>query len=842
MSRFSAQLEKHEALNQMLVPDLWQHEAISYLREGKDVIVSAPTGSGKTLIFEIWANDGKSRGQAVYTVPTRALANDKLAEWRSKGWNVGIATGDLSENLDAPIIVGTLEAQKNRIIDGSGPKLLVIDEYQMIGDAERGLNYELTIAQAPPSTQLLLLSGSVNNPQHLERWLNRLGRKAVTVSHTQRPVPLEEVFPLHLRHQLPRNVTSYWGQFASGALLEDLGPILIFAPRRAAAEKLAKDLARQLPNPNPLVLNEEQKRIVGETLVRTLSSRVAFHHSGLSYAARAGVIEPLAKAGQLRVVVATMGLASGINFSLRSVALAADSYRRNYQEQSLAPDEILQMIGRAGRRGIDETGYVLVGANQIRMRDAYPIDLMRSQLIDWSTLLRIMHDASERATSPFQAAISVQKRLFTTKPIYLGVEVAMNHPNVPCGLPTDPERARMVRSLVSQFLNSQGEWEDLSPPTRLPLSEVSIPVYPDTSKATKPSRLEPALIPLHSSQPGLAAVTTGQLIRLAEEQDGQGYAQLTRIADHLENHRILLNKRLRKLLKWKGRYVSKKRWEDKIIPLIEKTCAEQNTPFLRFHEEGRRISMITSLAKLPVEANVDQHGVALWRPKLRKVPPESCRSCHFAQSCQTLPTTTTAALQWRRLKLIDEEGKPTRRGRIVSFFSHGDGLAIAASIEDEHYALEDLVFDLANLDGGFRFSGEDHRWEGRIAEASRNTYGPQNIQGYLENGYPPNYGFGAADIVRSIYHHPQTKHQWVTDILGVGDIDRIVIEWRSRLRQIANTPTLGWERWDQFKARCAATLNETVSPSSIDLPDLSLDQRKRLSHRLHLSQFKNRQQ
>ena len=66
-----------------------------------------------------------------------------------------------------------------------------------------------------------------------------------------------------------------------------------------------------------------------------LKSRIAYHHSGLSYAARAGVVEPLAKAGQLRVVVATMGLAAGINFSLRSVALAAESYKRDQQEQLL---------------------------------------------------------------------------------------------------------------------------------------------------------------------------------------------------------------------------------------------------------------------------------------------------------------------------------------------------------------------------------------------------------------------------------------------------------------------------------------------------------------------------
>src|SRR5687767_1529014 len=105
--------ENAPALNRVTIPDLWQQQAVTFLREGKDVVVHAPTGAGKTLVFELWSNYGKNRGQAIYTVPTRALANDKLAEWRARGWNVGIATGDLSENLDAPVIVATLETQRS---------------------------------------------------------------------------------------------------------------------------------------------------------------------------------------------------------------------------------------------------------------------------------------------------------------------------------------------------------------------------------------------------------------------------------------------------------------------------------------------------------------------------------------------------------------------------------------------------------------------------------------------------------------------------------------------------------------------------------------------------------
>src|SRR3989454_4105598 len=279
-----SQLAELPALNQVTVPDLWQQEAVTALREGKDVVVQAPTGAGKTLIFELWSNQGKNRGQAIYTVPTRALANDKLAEWRARGWDVGIATGDLAENLNAPVLVATLETQKNRLIQGDGPALLVVDEYQMIGDADRGLNYELALALAPPPTQLLLLSGSVANPQDVVKWLRRLGRDAILVRYEHRPVPLEEVHANNLNYHLPSEIRGYWPRFVAKALAEDLGPILIFAPRRQAAESLATELARQLPTPNPCQLRPEQKQLVGEHLAKMLKNRIAYHHSGLSYA------------------------------------------------------------------------------------------------------------------------------------------------------------------------------------------------------------------------------------------------------------------------------------------------------------------------------------------------------------------------------------------------------------------------------------------------------------------------------------------------------------------------------------------------------------------------------
>src|SRR5436305_12458951 len=99
-----------------MLPDRWQALALAALRDGKDVVVDAPTGAGKTYIFERWIEQTNFSRRALFTVPTRALANDKFAEWRARDWNVGIMTGDVCVNPGAPIVVATLEAVQGHIM------------------------------------------------------------------------------------------------------------------------------------------------------------------------------------------------------------------------------------------------------------------------------------------------------------------------------------------------------------------------------------------------------------------------------------------------------------------------------------------------------------------------------------------------------------------------------------------------------------------------------------------------------------------------------------------------------------------------------------------------------
>jgi hypothetical protein len=662
-------------------------------------------------------------------------------------------------------------------------------------------------------------------------------------------VPLDEIHSNDLNYRLPSEIRGYWPRLCAKALAEDLGPILVFAPQRQAAERLATELARQLPNPNPLQLSPAQKQLVGDHVAKLLKSRVTYHHSGLSYGTRAGVIEPLAKAGQLRVVVATMGLAAGINFSLRSVALAGESYKRDAIEQPLRGDEILQMFGRAGRRGLDDTGYVLISANQIRLLDAHPCQLSRASAVDWGALIGIMANAADQGEDPFKAAVRTQERLFTSRPVLLGVEQSLKHPEVPCGLGTDAERARHVRHRHREILNSREEWEPAPVPSSVPVREIKVgrtmqsgmglrPVLGEGENSEedtgrRPVPHQPSVSRSILTEPeALQKVGQGTLVEVRRDNGQPWYGRASTIADTLADGRVLLTKWVRRMINWHGRQITPAVWTEKVLPLVQAKLAERNTPVVHVASQGHRITAYLDIGHLTLRVPVDRHGVALWNPLEREVLPPDCAQCSWIESCKKLSGATGTALLWRRLGLINARGNPTRRGRIVSFFQQGDGLAIAAALEDEAYPLDELVYDLANLDAGFRFCGDGNRWEGRLAAVCHERYRLQSIPGYLENGVPPKYGSGAEVVVTAVHKNPQSKHAFISEATGAGDIDRIIIEWRSLMRQIAHAPDLDWPRWLALKAAARTLIHETESPTLTDLPPLEYHQTKRVEHRL----------
>jgi hypothetical protein len=333
----------------------------------------------------------------------------------------------------------------------------------------------------------------------------------------------------------------------------------------------------------------------------------------------------------------------------------------------------------------------------------------------------------------------------------------------------------------------------------------------------------------------LEKVGNGSLCVLSESAEDKAVCgRAMTVADRLANDRVVLAKWVRRLTNWNGRQAPLTVWNEKIVPLLEQKLAQQKTPVVRIVDESHRIIAQVSIADLTMRVSVDSHGVAIWKPIERDVLPPDCARCSLVPVCRELPASTGVALLWRRLGLVDVGGVPTLRGRVVSFFSQGDGLAIAAALEDENYPLDELIYDLANLDAGFRFCGEENRWGGRLALVCHNKFGLQTIAGYLENGVPPKYGSGAEEVVASVHKNPLNKHAWVSDLLGAGDIDRVIIEWRSLLRQISHAPDLEWARWRALQAVAKGILNETESPTMTDLPPLEYHQTKRIDHRLIL--------
>lgn len=787
----------------LVLPDFWQQSAVRALREGRDVVVDAPTGAGKTFIFELLHE--KLRGQAIYTVPTRALANDKLAEWRAKGWNAGICTGDIAENLDAPVVVATLETQKARFLRRDGPSILVIDEYQLIGDGVRGVSYELAVALAPPGTQLLLLSGSVSNPQDVVAWLRRLGRDAELVQHRERPVPLEEVDLEMLPDRAGGVVRGWWPRVISNALVAGLGPILLFAPRRRAAEQFARQLAAALPTDGAISLTPAEQQLAGPELTRLLRQRVAYHHSGLSYAQRATIIEPLAKAGKLRVVVATMGLAAGINFSMRSVIVSGVSYFADRLERRVRPDELMQMYGRAGRRGLDEIGYALITPMPPRLLDAHPLPLRRADPLDWPTLISVMRESAE----PFAAADDVNRRLFTPREIPLGVEHSRATGPMPCGLGVDMERARFFRRGVLEMLDSRGHWQPRPErPTTVPLGQALVRVgahwLPALSKAqTLEGRGIGTLCKLDSAAALTAEAASKGATQSPSEQ--RPAPEQRRTSPKRYGREIIIGTRrpdgYLQLAPWlktrltRGK-ADRKFVEGQILPQLPAWSGGQviDTGF-----RGEQLIARIAYDDVPVEAYIDQHGAALLAPPERTESPLPCRQCPQREWCGTVPIVASPAYDWRRLGLVEADGRPTRRGIIFSFFHHGEGLAIAAALEDESYRIDELLFDLANLRAGPRFAGDDSPYGGKLGFASQNAYDRAELPGYLTLGVPLDYGAGASEAMREHIEHAIPRSKLLTEHLRLGDFERAYVEWRSLLRHITWAPEYAWTRWRELR-------------------------------------------
>ncbi|MCM8790062.1 MAG: DEAD/DEAH box helicase [Candidatus Omnitrophica bacterium] len=412
-----------------MIYDRFQQEAIDYINQGYSVIVSAPTGAGKTAIAEhiITSSLEKNIG-VIYTAPIKALSNQKFRDFQNQyADNIGILTGDISINPYAPVLIMTTEIFRNKILDE--PKSLekyswiIFDEIHYIDNPERGTVWEESLIFLPKHMNILGLSATIPNIKQLASWIESIHNKPIkTVIEERRPVPLHFFFQLnneivdkterikHLRNYRPNKLNTLIQYLRS----KDGLPCIYFVFGR----RRAKDLAWELLNFNFLNNNERQQitslykelcerfdlknERSAQELIPLIQRGIAYHHAGMLPTLKE-VVERLFTSRLIKVIFTTETFALGINMPSRSVCF--DDLRKFYGRyvRNLKTRDFYQMAGRAGRRGIDKEGFVSsrINLRRINAEDVRQIifgkpEEVRSQLnTSYATILNLYEKYKE---------------------------------------------------------------------------------------------------------------------------------------------------------------------------------------------------------------------------------------------------------------------------------------------------------------------------------------------------------------------------------------------------------------------------------------------------------------
>lgn len=365
-----------------------QEQALVPILQGRNVVVSIPTASGKSLIayLAILHNRLQRRpgSKALYIVPLRALASEKyeeLRQFQSLGLKVAVATGDLDEQDEHlsrfDVIVATSEKMDSLLRHRVGwvhdIGVIVADEVHLIHDAGRGPTLEVLLARfraLNPGAQIVALSATIQNSKQLAEWLD-----ASLVESDWRPTPLKKgvlygrgiTFDDGTQRRLTHESADSVNDLVLDMLAEK-GQCLVFVNARRSAEavakKLAKPVAKTLSPAESAALrrvadtlgDEGEPSLAGRQLGELVAHGVAFHTAGLS-AHQRRTVESEFRAGRIKVISATPTLAAGVNTPARRVIIRdVWRYDANLGNQPLPVLEIQQMMGRAGRPRYDPYG------------------------------------------------------------------------------------------------------------------------------------------------------------------------------------------------------------------------------------------------------------------------------------------------------------------------------------------------------------------------------------------------------------------------------------------------------------------------------------------------------
>src|SRR5215475_12591335 len=338
-----------------------QEEALIEVVSGANVILSAPTGSGKSLVatgahFTALAADERT----FYTAPVKALVSEKffaLCDIFGPD-EVGMMTGDGSVNADAMIICCTAEVLANIALrEGAGADVgqVVMDEFHYYADPDRGWAWQVPLIELPQA-QFLLMSATLGDVSRFERDLTRrTGRETAVVSSATRPVPLSFSFELTPVHETVQEILNtgdapvYIVHFTQAAAIEQAQALMsVNVSSRAEKDEIAELIGGFRFAPG-----------FGRTLSRLVRHGIGVHHAGMLPKYRR-LVETLAQAGLLKVICGTDTLGVGINVPIRTVLFTSLSKYDGTRTRLLLAREFHQIAGRAGRAGFDTTGRVVV--------------------------------------------------------------------------------------------------------------------------------------------------------------------------------------------------------------------------------------------------------------------------------------------------------------------------------------------------------------------------------------------------------------------------------------------------------------------------------------------------
>jgi superfamily II RNA helicase len=340
-----------------------QEEALIEIVSGANVILSTPTGSGKSLVAAGAHFAALARGErSFYTAPVKALVSEKffaLCEMFGAA-SVGMMTGDASVNATAPIICCTAEILANIALrDGADADVgqVIMDEFHFYADPDRGWAWQVPLVELPKA-QFLLMSATLGDVSRFERDLaRRTGRPTAVVRSAERPVPLLFSYVMTPLHETveellaTRQAPVYIVHFTQAAAIEQAQALMsINVCTRQEKDAIAD-----------LIGNFRFTAGFGKTLSRLVRHGIGVHHAGMLPRYRR-LVETLAQAGLLKVICGTDTLGVGINVPIRTVLFTALSKYDGSKTRLLQAREFHQIAGRAGRAGFDTTGYVVVQA------------------------------------------------------------------------------------------------------------------------------------------------------------------------------------------------------------------------------------------------------------------------------------------------------------------------------------------------------------------------------------------------------------------------------------------------------------------------------------------------